>query len=113
MDQIALRWRVVSKGRVVKNTKAKPVRALHVEVVMEDRITAQIYLQKTYHTDVMQFPLGIQMPLVPEMITLLNSQAKTKATHLKAHQQSFFHSLKTADAWKISNLDFYNPGLGG
>ena len=86
--QVELRWRAIYTGSGFKKGASLddgPVRALHIEVALDDAKQAKTLLQKMYGVSPdPAFPpvLGIRMRLTPEISRLTNLSSVAKATRL-------------------------------
>jgi len=88
---VGLQWKMIllgTQGTVLDDQKIK---ALHVyvdklDVPMAKPLLLQVYASKTAKDH--EFPLGIQMRLVPEIDTILNTKGRKmlkSCTHVKMH----------------------------
>jgi len=113
---VGLRWKMISLGTLGKIPKENQVQALHVYVDEMDIDAAKPCLTALYEGNASighMFPLHIQMRLVPEIDSVLNTQGRQKIDKLRACQATWtMMKLIILKTWEIEFLDEQNQEMG-
>jgi len=108
-------WKMISLGTQGKIPKENQVRALHIYVDELDAPSAKPRLMELYAGNASvdhSFPLHMQMRLVPEIDSVLNTQGCQKIDKLRACQVTWSTSkLTLLKTWEIKFLDKHNPKM--
>jgi len=113
---VSLHWKMVSLGTQGKIAPEKIVRVLHIYVNKMDVQAAKPWLTTLYTENASvdhRFPLHIQMWLVPEIDSVLNTQGRRKIGKLHACQATWtMTKLVLLKTWEIEFLNKHNPKMG-
>jgi len=113
---VSLHWKMVSLGTQGKIASENIVRALHVYMDKMDVQAAKPWLTTLYAGNASidhWFPLHIQMCLVLEIDSVLNTQGRQKIDKLRACQATWtMTKLVLLKTWEIEFLDKRNPKMG-
>ena len=103
---VGLRWKQVSNGSREKLPADQQVKALHVEVALENRVPAQKALLAVYgRKNSGKYPNGIRMRFSLPMHAAHNLNAKAKLERLRARQQVWTTKYEKGFSWEITQLD--------
>ena len=103
---VGLRWKQVSNGSRDKLPLSQQVKALHVEVALENRVAAQKALLAVYgRKNSGKYPNGIRMRFSLLIHAAHNLNAKAKLERLRARQQVWTTKCEKGFSWEITQLD--------
>ena len=103
---VGLRWKQVSTGSREKLPPDQQVKALHVEVALENRVAAQRALLAVYGRKTRgQYPNGIRLRFSLPIHAAHNLNAKAKLERLRARQQVWTNTYEKGFSWEITQLD--------
>ena len=103
---VGLRWKQVSTGSRDKLPANQQVKALHVEVALENRVAAQKALLAEYgRKNSGKYPNGIRMRFSLLTHAAHNLNAKAKLERLRARQQVWTNKYEKGFSWEITQLD--------
>ena len=103
---VGLRWKQISTGTRERLRPDQQVKALHVEVALENRILAQKALLAIYgRKNSGQFPNGIRLRFSLPIHAAHNLPSKAKLERLRARQQVWINTYEKGFSWEISQLD--------
>ena len=103
---VGLRWKQVSTGSRDKLPISQQVKALHVEVALENRVVAQKALLAVYgRKNSGKYPNGIRMRFSLLIHAAHNLNAKAKLERLRARQQVWTTKYEKGYSWEITQLD--------
>ena len=103
---VGLRWKQISTGSRDPLPASQQVKALHVEVALENRVVAQKALLAVYgrkHTG--KYPNGIRLRFSLLIHAAHNLSTKAKLERLRARQQVWTSKYEKGFSWEISQLD--------
>ena len=106
--EIGLHWKTISLGKRDKIPVEQQVRALHIEVAVQNRLAAQkallaVYGRKSSGT----YPNGIRLRFALPIGAAYNLNTRAKLEKLRSRQQLWSQTYKKGQTWKITQLDFY------
>ena len=105
--EVGLRWKMVSLGTRERIPPEQQVRALHVEVAVENRMAAQKALLAVYgRKSTGSFPNGIRLRFALPIGAAYNLNTKAKLEKLRSRQQLWNQTYKKGQSWEITQLDF-------
>ena len=105
--EVGLRWKMVSLGTRDRIPTEQQVRALHVEVAVENRMSAQKALLAVYgRKNTGSYPNGIRLRFALPIGAAYNLNTKAKLEKLRSRQQLWNHTYKKGQSWEITQLDF-------
>jgi len=108
---VGLCWKMISIGTQGSIPQEQQVKALHLYIDKLDAAQAKPLLMNLYTSKPElghNFPLQIQMQLVPELDSFLNTKGRTNAEWLRACQNTWLaKKLTIIKTWEIE-LDHYN-----
>ena len=103
---IGLRWKQISQGKRERLPPDQQVKALHVEVALENRVIAQKALLSVYgRKNSGKYPNGIRMRFALPIHAAHNLTSKAKLERLRARQQVWVNKYEKGFSWEISQLD--------
>ena len=105
--EIGLRWKMISIGSRERIPLEQQVRALHIEVSIENRMAAQKALLAVYgrkNTGI--YPNGVRLRFALPIASAFNLHTKAKLEHLRSRQQLWSQTYKKGQSWEITELDF-------
>ena len=103
---IGLRWKQISNGSKERLPPDQQVKALHVEVALENRVVAQKALLAVYgRKNSGTYPNGIQMRFALPIHAAHNLNAKAKLERLRSRQQVWEKKYEKGFSWEITQLD--------
>ena len=105
--EVGLRWKMISLGTRTKIPPEQQVRALHVEVSVENRLSAQkallaVYGRKSSDT----YPNGVRLRLALPLSSAYNLTTKAKLERLRSRQQLWSQTYQKGQSWEITQLDY-------
>ena len=104
--EVGLRWKMISLRSRERIPVEQQVRALHVEVSIENRMAAQRALLAVYgrkHTG--NYPNGIRLRFALPLSSAYNLNTKAKLERLRSRQQLWSQTYKKGQSWEITQLD--------
>ena len=105
--EIGLRWKMISLGTRNKIPPEQQVRALHIEVAVENRLAAQKALLAVYgRKNTGSYPNGIRLRFALPIGAAYNLNTKAKLEKLRSRQQLWSTTYKKGQTWEITQLDF-------
>ena len=105
--EVGLRWKMISLGTREKIPQEQQVRALHVEVSIENRLAAQRALLAVYgRKNAGTYPNGIRLRLALPIASAYNLNTKAKLERLRSRQQLWNQTYKKGQSWEITQLDY-------
>ena len=105
--EVGLRWKMISLGIREKIPQEQQVRALHVEVSIENRLSAQKALLAVYgRRNTNTYPNGIRLRLALPITSAYNLSTKAKLERLRSRQQLWSQTYKKGQSWEITQLDY-------
>ena len=105
--EVGLRWKMVSLGTRERIPPEQQVRALHVEVAVENRMAAQKALLAVYgRKNTGSYPNGIRLRFALPIGAAYNLNTKAKLEKLRSRQQLWNKTYKKGQSWEITQLDF-------
>jgi len=113
---VGLRWKTISQESQGTIPKDQQVKALHVlvdelDVAIAKPLTTALYTSKP--TADHQFPLHVQLQLVPEINAVLNTKGRQNVDKLRSCQKTWLSSkLIEIKTWEIELLDDESEELG-
>ena len=103
---VGLRWKQVSNGSRDRLPPDLQVKALHVEVALENRVVAQKALLAVYgRKNLGKYPHGIRLRFSLPIHAAHNLSAKAKLERLRARQQIWIKKYEKGFSWEIVQLD--------
>ena len=103
---VGLRWKQVSNGTRDRIPLDQQVKALHVEVALENRTIAQKALLAVYgRKNSGQYPHGIRLRFFLPIHAAHNLTSKAKLERLRARQQIWTQIYERGFSWEIMQLD--------
>ena len=105
--EIGLRWKMISLGTRERIPVEQQVRALHIEVAVENRQIAQKALLAVYgrkNTGI--YPNGIRLRFALPIGAAYNLNTKAKLEKLRSRQQTWSQTYKKGQSWEITQIDF-------
>ena len=103
---IGLRWKQISQGTKNRLPPDQQVKALHVEVSLENRVAAQKALLAVYgRKNSGHYPNGIHLRFSLPIHAAHNLNSKAKLERLRARQQVWVKTYEKGFSWEISQLD--------
>ena len=103
---VGLRWKQVSQGTKERLPPDQQVKALHIEVALENRVAAQKALLAVYgRKNSGKYPNGIRMRFSLPIHAAHNLNSKAKLERLRARQQVWSKKYEKGFSWEISQLD--------
>ena len=103
---IGLRWKQISTGSRDRLPPELQVKALHVEVALENRVVAQKALLAVYgRRNSGQYPNGVRLRFSLLMHAAHNLTSKAKLERLRARQQTWLSKYEKGFSWEINQLD--------
>ena len=104
---IGLRWKMISLGTRERIPPEQQVRALHIEVAVEDRVAAQQALLAVYgRKSTGSYPNGIRLRFALPIAAAYNLTTKAKLEQLRSRQQLWSTTYKKGQSWEINQLDY-------
>ena len=104
--EVGLRWKMVSLGSRERIPPEQQVRALHIEVSVENRLIAQKALLAVYgRKNIGQYPNGIRLRFPLPIGAAYNLSTKAKLEKLRSRQQLWCQTYKKGQSWEITQLD--------
>ena len=105
--EIGLRWKMISLGIRERIPQEQQVRALHIEVAVENRLAAQRALLAVYgRKNTGTYPNGIRLRFALPIGAAYNLNTKAKLEKLRSRQQLWAQTYKKGQSWEITQLDF-------
>ena len=105
--EVGLRWKMISLGTRERIPAEQQVRALHVEVAVENRMVAQKALLAVYgRQNTGSYPNGIRLRFALPLGAAYNLNTKAKLEKLRSRQQLWNQTYKKGQSWEITQLDF-------
>ena len=105
--EIGLRWKMISLGTRDKIPVEQQVRALHIEVSVENRLSAQKALLAVYgRKNSGDYPNGIRLRFALPIGAAYNLNTRAKLEKLRSRQQLWSQTYKKGQTWEITQLDF-------
>ena len=105
--EVGLRWKMISLGIREKIPQEQQVRALHIEVSIENRMAAQKALLAVYgRKNSGTYPNGIRLRLALPIASAYNLNTKAKLERLRSRQQLWSQTYKKGQSWEITQLDY-------
>ena len=105
--EIGLRWKLISLGTRDRIPTEQQVRALHVEVSVENRMVAQKALLAVYgRKSTGSYPNGIRLRFALPISSAYNLNTKAKLEKLRYRQQMWNQTYKKGQTWEITQLDY-------
>ena len=105
--EIGLRWKMISLGTRDKIPVEQQVRALHIEVAIENRLAAQKALLAVYgRQNSGSYPNGIRLRFALPIGAAYNLTTRAKLEKLRSRQQLWSQTYKKGQTWEITQLDF-------
>ena len=106
--EVGLRWKMINLGTRERIPPEQQVRALHIEVAVEDRLAAQRALLAVYgRKNSGQYPNGIRLRFALPIGAAYNLNTKAKLEKLRSRQQVWSQTYKKGQSWEITQLDFH------
>ena len=106
--EIGLRWKMISLGTRDKIPLEQQVRALHIEVAVENRLAAQKALLAVYgRKNSGNYPNGIRLRFALPIGAAYNLNTRAKLEKLRSRQQLWSKTYKKGQTWEITQLDFH------
>ena len=103
---IGLRWKQISTGSKDRLPIDQQVKALHVEVALENKVVAQKALLAVYgRKNSGKYPNGIRMRFSLLMHAAHNLNSKAKLERLRSRQQVWSKKYEKGFSWEITQLD--------
>ena len=107
MIEIGLRWKMISLGTRECIPQEQQVRAVHIEVAVENRLVAQRALLAVYgRKSSGSYPNGICLRFALPIGAAYNLNTKAKLEKLRSRQQIWSQTYKKGQSWEITQLDF-------
>ena len=104
---IGLRWKMISMGTRNQIPAEQQVRALHIEVAVENRLAAQKALLAVYDRKTTgSYPNGIRLRFALPIGAAYNLNTKAKLEKLRFRQQLWSTTYMKSQTWEITQLDF-------
>ena len=104
--EIGLRWKMISLGTRDRIPPEQQVRALHVEVSVENRMVAQRALLAVYgRKNTGAYPNGVRLRFALPITSAYNLNTKAKLERLRSRQQLWSQTYKKGQSWEITQLD--------
>ena len=105
--EVGLRWKMISLGTKERIPSEQQVRALHIEVSVENRQAAQKALLAVYgRKNTGSYPNGIRLRFALPIGAAYNLNTKAKLEKLRSRQQLWSQTYKKGQSWEITQLDF-------
>ena len=105
--EVGLRWKMISLGTRDRIPTEQQVRALHVEVSVENRLAAQKALLAVYgRKNTGSYPNGIRLRFALPISSTYNLNTKAKLEKFRSRQQVWSNTYKKGQSWEITQLDF-------
>ena len=106
--EIGLRWKMISLGTRTKIPTEQQVRALHVEVAVENRLAAQKALLAVYgRHNIDSYPNGIRLKFALPIGAAYNLSTRAKLEKLRSRQQLWSQTYQKGQTWEITQLHFH------
>ena len=104
--EVGLRWKMISIGTRERIPQEQQVRALHIEVAVENRLAAQKALLAVYGRKCTgNYPNGIRLRFALPIGAAYNLITKAKLEKLRYRQQLWSQTYKKGQSWEITQLD--------
>ena len=104
--EIGLRWKMISLGTRNKIPVEQQVRALHIEVSVENRLAAQKALLAVYgRHNSGTYPNGIRLKFALPIGAAYNLNTRAKLEKLRFRQQLWSQTYQKGQTWEITQLD--------
>ena len=105
--EVGLRWKMISLGTRNKIPPEQQVRALHIEVAVENRLAAQKALLAVYgRQNTGTYPNGVRLRFALPIGAAYNLNTKAKLEKLRSRQQLWSTTYKKGQSWEITQLDY-------
>ena len=105
--EIGLRWKMISLGTRNKIPQEQQVRALHIEVAVENRLAAQKALLAVYgRHNTGSYPNGVRLRFAFPIGAAFNLHTKAKLEKLRSRQQLWSTTYQKGLTWEITQLDY-------
>ena len=105
--EVGLRWKMISLGTRERIPPDLQVRALHIEVAVENRMAAQKALLAVYgRKNSGSYPNGIRLRFALPIGAAYNLNTKAKLEKLRSRQLLWNKTYKKGQSWEITQLDF-------
>ena len=105
--EVGLRWKMISMGTRERIPPEQQVRALHIEVAVENRMAAQKALLAVYgRQNTGTYPNGIRLRFALPIGSAYNLNTKAKLEKLRSRQLLWSQTYKKGQTWEITQLDF-------
>ena len=103
---VGLRWKQISTGSKERLPPDLQVKALHVEVALENRTAAQKALLAVYgKSNSGNYPNGVRLRFSLLIHAAHNLNTKAKLEWLRARQQTWLKKYEKGFSWEINQLD--------
>ena len=105
--EVGLRWKMISLGTRERIPTEQQVRALHIEVAVENRQLAQKALLAVYgRKNTGNYPNGVRLRFALPIGAAYNLNTKAKLEKLRTRQQLWSQTYKKGQSWEITQIDF-------